>query len=437
MVRQVGPGGFRLTRQMLQQQVDRLAPFDSTDPLHHRSLARQHFGTAKIRRRLNLDPCRQYAGQGRGPNRCGGQLLHFCCDGRRRHRPVTDLKAQPARGQIAADPRHPLDSNAIPACRVRYFACTRDDQPGPRPRHRHIQQPQAFLRIPRHLPLSQSLNLRWTAGGGGLPHRPFRLVHIEMIAVWRLVVGGVRQDHDLGLQPLGTMHRHHPDPLPRGFGLPLDLDLIGIQPDQESGQARHVVAFIGQRLVQQLVNRLLGLFAQPRDKATAAIMADQDPFQQIIGAQKVDLPAHIGQKCRNRLEFRALGPQTFPQISRAAIGQIEQFRLAYPAERRAQNGGQRQIVVWRVQKRQQRQQVIDRQFRRQFQPVRPGNRQTLLLAGPDDMAEQTRRTALHQNQEITGMNRARPFTRHDGRAGIQHSPYVGGNLVGQPGKMVR
>ena len=156
-----------------------------------------------------------------------------------------------------------------------------------------------------------------------------------MVAVLRFVVGGVRQDHDLGFQPLCAMHRHHPYPLPRRLGLPFDVDLIGVQPDQKAGQAGHVAAFIGQRLVQQLIDRLLGLIAQPGNQTAAAIVADQHALQQIIGPQIIDLSAHIGQKGLDRVIFWPGSQQTFPQISRPVMGQIEQSRLADAAQGRA------------------------------------------------------------------------------------------------------
>ena len=117
--------------------------------------------------------------------------------------------------------------------------------------------------------------------------------------------------------------------------------------------------------------------------------------------------------------------------------QPKQLILAPPTKRRAQNGGQRQIILGRGQKRQKRRQILDRKLGPQPQPVSPGNRQALGLAGPDDLGKH-RRPALYQDQHIPRMHQARiALFIGNLRTCRNHPADFGGDLVGKLGAVMR
>ena len=123
--------------------------------------------------------------------------------------------------------------------------------------------------------------------------------------------------------------------------------------------------------------------------------------------------------------------QHLPQIARPALRQIVKLGLGPAAEGRAQQRGQRQVILRHRQKRQQRRQVPDRQLRAEVQPVGPGNRQTGLFAGADHLAEQVG-PALHQNQEIARPHPARALRGDDLHAAGDHLRDFIGDGAGQP-----
>ena len=166
------------------------------------------------------------------------------------------------------------------------------DQPFFRPGQSDIEQSQPFVGLFLLRKRAGGIHGRWHLVTAHTPkRRAFDLHHL-----WRrrgAALCGVGQDHDRGLQPLGAMHRHHPDHRTGSPHLALDLQIIGLHPDKEPGQAWHLRAFIGQGLRQQLVDAILSLGAKTPQQFCTAQMAGQDTFDQIIRAQEIRLTAKI------------------------------------------------------------------------------------------------------------------------------------------------
>ena len=88
---------------------------------------------------------------------------------------------------------------------------------------------------------------------------------------------------------------------------------------------------------------------------------------------------------RNGFGIRIAAAQGLPQvIFLAVVGQGEQHLLCPPEQRRFQRRRQRQAILGRGKKRQQRRQILDRQFGPDLQPVSARNRYTGGLAGAND-----------------------------------------------------
>ena len=231
------------------------------------------------------------------------------------------------------------------------------------------------------------------------------------------------------------MRGHHADLVPGGVHLALNGHIIGFHPDQEPRQAGHIRRLIGQRLRQKLVNAIFRLIPQPRQKPFAPVVPGQRAFDQIKGPQEIRLIAQVPQHVHGLGMPRAVA-QGFPQEPLTAVGQPKQLILAPPTKGRAQNGGQRQIILRRGQKRQKRRQILNRKLGPQPQPVSPGNRQALGLAGPDDLGKHGR-PALHQDQHIPRMHQARiALFIGNLRARRNHPADFSRDLVGKLGAVV-
>ncbi len=132
-------------------------------------------------------------------------------------------------------------------------------------------------------------------------------------------------------------------------------------------------------------------------------MAGQDTFDQVIGPQEIDLRPQISQD-GNCFGVGIAAAQGLPQvIFLAVVGQGEQHLLCPPEQRRFQRRRQRQAVFGRGKERQQRRQILHRQFGPDLQPVRARNRHTGGFARADDFREQIT-APLHKDQKVTRPN---------------------------------
>ena len=98
-----------------------------------------------------------------------------------------------------------------------------------------------------------------------------RIVLERKIAALPRCAGGVGKNHDRCLKPLGTMHRHHTDLTAAAVGIPLEIARPGIEPRDETGEARGRSRCIGTCGVQQFVDRV----ARPDDLGVAARNLEQ------------------------------------------------------------------------------------------------------------------------------------------------------------------
>ena len=87
--------------------------------------------------------------------------------------------------------------------------------------------------------------------------------------------GGVRQDHDVGLQTLGAMHRHHAHFVAAALHVALDLRAAALDPVQEAFQRRRVRRFIGEGEREEFVDRVAGFVPEPLQKPEALSAHDQ------------------------------------------------------------------------------------------------------------------------------------------------------------------
>jgi hypothetical protein len=88
------------------------------------------------------------------------------------------------------------------------------------------------------------------------------------------------------------------------------------------------------------------------------------------------------------------------------MSQAEQVVLAPAADRGAQDLGQRQAVLGRGEKPQERQEVLRGQRRGQIAAVDAGDGQALRLQRRDDLLEE-RRAPAHEDQDVARFDRAR------------------------------
>ena len=114
------------------------------------------------------------------------------------------------------------------------------------------------------------------------------------------------------------MHGHHPDQVLCAFEPALHFDVSRLHPCQEAGHGRHRVLFEGQCLIQQLINSVLGLGAEPGQQPLSTSMPVQDVFEQFVRRHEIHGAAQVVQ-CRNHI--------------RKLVGSVAQLRPKRPAAR--------------------------------------------------------------------------------------------------------
>ena len=204
----------------------------------------------------------------------------------------------------------------VPGGLFRHLPGSAQDQPAFRTGQCNIQQALIFFFLsasrlfPRCLNHGRAFCARGAPADSALPHLDQRR------GARRVAVGAVGQDHHRRLQPLRAMHRHHPDTPARAVGLTLDLDIVGVQPAEEAGQARHVHPLVGQRLAQQFVDPVLGLGPQPRQQPPASAVPRQHPLDQLEWPQEIRPSAQIVEDCRRLRKLLPAPAELLPQKAR-------------------------------------------------------------------------------------------------------------------------
>ena len=88
--------------------------------------------------------------------------------------------------------------------------------------------------------------------------------------------GGVDQEDDRRLQPLGAVHGHDADFVARDFHVALHFGVGGAQPRHKALQRGRRLALIAQRQFEKFVERVVGFMAEPpQDPRAAAVAAEQ------------------------------------------------------------------------------------------------------------------------------------------------------------------
>ena len=157
--------------------------------------------------------------------------------------------------------------------------------------------------------------------------------------------------------PFGAVDRHHPDALTLAVKLALHLDIVGLHPDEEPGQAGHLVrSHTPAPDAEKLVDPVLGLGPQAASRAACA--ARRGGGGRVRSGHRA-AGNRPGRACRpgNRgsASWSGCRPrEALPTDSPCGHGPAGKARLRPPAEGRPQDRRQRQVVLGRVEKGQQR-----------------------------------------------------------------------------------
>ena len=284
------------------------------------------------------------SGRAGAPGRGGARPRSSCATGRARRRPAPARRSAPSPAIASATRRVPALAVAVRLHRPG----AADDQPALRPGQRDVEQAPVLLphqrraAPPRPSPApAGASSLRGRQAGQAVGEAQ-HLRRVDAVLAHR----GVGQDHDRRLEPLGAVHRHHPHLVGALLGAALHLHLVAVDPVEEAGQARRLDLLVGERLVDQRVDAVLGLGPEPRDEPAPAAVTDQHPLDQLERPEEVRLRQQVGEE-RPRLgpALRRLPPQRRPEAAVAAVRELEELALADAAERAAQKGREREIVA--------------------------------------------------------------------------------------------
>ena len=238
---------------------------------------------------------------------------------------------------------------------------------------------------------------------------------------------GVGQDHHGRLEALGAVHGHQANHPLVARQRALDRDVLGRQPAGEAQQAGHLRPLVGQRLVQHRVDPLSGLWPEALQQAAAAVMANEDAFDQIVGAQEIGVVAQVLQHRQRRPAPRAQG---LPQATGTTLRQRVQLGLAPAQKRRAQGRGQRQVVVAAGHEAQQRGEVAHGEVGGDTEDIGARERQAAGLQRCRQRRIQARAT-LHEDQDIAGADRAARLRGADRRGLGDHRLDPGDDAGGE------
>ena len=226
-----------------------------------------------------------------------------------------------------------------------------DDEPGPGAGEADVEQAAALLADEVAAGVLGGGEGRGGAVGADLPDRLAAGEAEDLRRVGAVVAdGGVGEDDDGGLEALGAVHGHDPDLVGGLLGAALDRHLLAVEPGEEAGEARGLDALVGQRLVDQRVDAVLGLGAEAGGEPAAAVVADEDAGEELVGAEVVGLGEEVGE------ERAHLGPavggcsrRARQRLALAGMGELEEVALGEAAERAAQERGEREVVArgWR------------------------------------------------------------------------------------------
>ena len=195
------------------------------------------------------------------------------------------------------------------------------------------------------------------------------------------LAGGIGKDHHRRFQPLGAVHRHHPDPRRLGHQIALDHDIGGPHCGNEPGQRWLFGGFVLERQIEKFGDHLVHFLAQPPVKLLEPALGVKHMGEKLVWPVEIEPLAQAGQPLMGRQGHRkrALGQPLEQRPSLPVMGEREQLVLADPKERRAQYRRERQIVGGREQHIGKAQKIVDGDMGGNRQPVGTRARDIALL----------------------------------------------------------
>ena len=118
---------------------------------------------------------------------------------------------------------------------------------------------------------------------------------------------GVGQDDDRRLEALARVHGQHPHAVALGLEIALDLRLVRLDLGEKARHRRRLRSLVQKREREELVDRVGGVRAEPRDqRLAAAVLADEAGIER-VGAERLGAPAPLGDSRRRGLRLRVGG----------------------------------------------------------------------------------------------------------------------------------
>ena len=217
----------------------------------------------------------------------------------------------------------------------------------------------------------------------------------------------VDQEHHRSFQALGGMDGHDAHLVAALVHLALDLGAGIVERGEEGAEARQAGALLGQAEIHEFIEDLAGFRSEPGDHLRAHAVA-----RQTIGIEFEDRPE--GCLVRPCVELRDDGGQCGigfgptaqrtkqRKPGRALGGQRQQPVFRDIEDRRAQHGGERQVVLRLEKESAERGEVLDCYMGGKLQPVRARDRNPLFLQAARQSVDEAVALA-HQHHHVAGL----------------------------------
>ena len=216
------------------------------------------------------------------------------------------------------------------------------------------------------------------------------------------------------------MHGHHPDLVGALLHPPLHRHLVAVDPVEETGQARRLDRLVGERLVEQRVDAVLGLGPEPGDELPPPVVADEDAGQHLERPQVVGLRQQVVEQ-RPRLgpALGRLFAQRPPQASLARMRELEELALARRRRAGSEQRREREVVARGRGDAERGEEVVDGELAADPEQVGAGDRHALALERPDDRVEEVG-APLDEDHDVAGADR--PAVRVAGQGAAARQP---------------
>ena len=203
------------------------------------------------------------------------------------------------------------------------------------------------------------------------------------------------------------MHGQNPQLAPAVLvEVALDLAAARLEPAQEALQRAAFDALVLQRPRQQLVDRIRGLATQPLQQPPTAALRAERAGEEVERRVGVGVLQPVEQDRAGGGE-RPLGgalAQSTPQMAGALPGQGEELLFVEPDQRRLQEGREIEVILRQQDEARHRQQVLDRQFLAEIEPVDARDLDALALQRADQRVHELV-APPYQHHEMSGMQR--------------------------------